>query len=312
MGDRIAILREGGVLAQYDTPDEILRRAGRRLRGAQFVGADRGLKRLSLRRAGRPRRSSRVRNGDARGGAPTAVEHDALRDALSLMLTDRRRAARRSSTPTGDAGRARSRVDVVVDRAVDAVARRGAGRRDRRARAWSPRRPVIPNFGGGATTCVRAEPARSAGTGSSDNWDDALPAARCVEHIVLTLIAVGIGFVIAFALRAARATATRLVRDARSAIVTGVLYTIPSLALFQLLVPLTGPDRLTRRDRAGLLHAADPVPQHARRAARACPTDVREAAAGMGLTRAPDAVAGRAAARAAGDHRRPARSRRSP
>ena len=34
MGDRIAILRPGGVLAQYDTPDAILARAGRRVRRA--------------------------------------------------------------------------------------------------------------------------------------------------------------------------------------------------------------------------------------------------------------------------------------
>jgi osmoprotectant transport system ATP-binding protein len=47
MGDRIAILREGGVLAQYDTPREILMRPADDF-VAQFVGADRGLKRLAL------------------------------------------------------------------------------------------------------------------------------------------------------------------------------------------------------------------------------------------------------------------------
>jgi osmoprotectant transport system ATP-binding protein len=47
MGDRIAILREGGVLAQYDTPREILTRPADDF-VAQFVGADRALKRLSL------------------------------------------------------------------------------------------------------------------------------------------------------------------------------------------------------------------------------------------------------------------------
>jgi osmoprotectant transport system ATP-binding protein len=49
MGDRIAILREGGVLAQYDSPDHILAQPADDF-VAQFVGADRGLKRLSLRR----------------------------------------------------------------------------------------------------------------------------------------------------------------------------------------------------------------------------------------------------------------------
>jgi osmoprotectant transport system ATP-binding protein len=47
MGDRIAILRDGGMLAQYDTPKEILARPTDEF-VAQFVGADRGIKRLSL------------------------------------------------------------------------------------------------------------------------------------------------------------------------------------------------------------------------------------------------------------------------
>ena len=49
MGDRIAILREGGVLAQYDTPDAILAHPADDF-VAQFVGADRALKRLGLTR----------------------------------------------------------------------------------------------------------------------------------------------------------------------------------------------------------------------------------------------------------------------
>ena len=48
MGDRIAILREGGVLAQYDTPDAILSHPADEF-VERFVGADRGLKRLALR-----------------------------------------------------------------------------------------------------------------------------------------------------------------------------------------------------------------------------------------------------------------------
>jgi osmoprotectant transport system ATP-binding protein len=47
MGDRIAILREGGVLEQYDTPAEVLGRPASPF-VASFVGADRGLKRLSV------------------------------------------------------------------------------------------------------------------------------------------------------------------------------------------------------------------------------------------------------------------------
>src|SRR5262249_41824783 len=49
LGDRIAIMREGGVLAQYDTPDRLLAHPADDF-VARFVGADRGLKRLALRR----------------------------------------------------------------------------------------------------------------------------------------------------------------------------------------------------------------------------------------------------------------------
>jgi len=51
MADRIAILQRGGILAQYDTPEAILSApAGEFVE--RFVGADRGLKRLSLARVG--------------------------------------------------------------------------------------------------------------------------------------------------------------------------------------------------------------------------------------------------------------------
>ena len=47
MGNRIAILDVGGVLAQYDTPAEVLARPASDM-VADFVGADRGLKRLRV------------------------------------------------------------------------------------------------------------------------------------------------------------------------------------------------------------------------------------------------------------------------
>ena len=49
MADRIAILQRGGILAQYDTPPAILAAPASEF-VERFVGADRGLKRLSLAR----------------------------------------------------------------------------------------------------------------------------------------------------------------------------------------------------------------------------------------------------------------------
>ena len=47
LGDRIAILRQGGVLEQHDTPAEVLGRPASPF-VADFVGADRGVKRLAV------------------------------------------------------------------------------------------------------------------------------------------------------------------------------------------------------------------------------------------------------------------------
>jgi osmoprotectant transport system ATP-binding protein len=84
MGDRIAILRQGGILAQYDTPEAILANPADDF-VARFSGADRGLKRLSLRRLSDVDLLDPT--PDARDGAPTAGLNTSLRDALSLMLT---------------------------------------------------------------------------------------------------------------------------------------------------------------------------------------------------------------------------------
>lgn len=85
MGDRIAILAEGGVLAQYDTPARILTHPANGF-VADFVGADRALKRLSLTRvAALPL----LRADGGHGKWPTVSSETSVRDALSLMLTSR-------------------------------------------------------------------------------------------------------------------------------------------------------------------------------------------------------------------------------
>jgi osmoprotectant transport system ATP-binding protein len=87
MGDRIAILREGGVLAQYDTPDAILAQPADEF-VAKFIGEDRALRRLALKRL------SDVQLGPADGaesGVRVSIE-TTVRNAVSLLLdtkTDR-------------------------------------------------------------------------------------------------------------------------------------------------------------------------------------------------------------------------------
>ena len=83
MGDRIAILREGGVLAQYDTPKAILARPADDF-VARFVGADRGIKRLSLTTLAEiPLLEPDGRQADAERLAASS----SVKDALSILLT---------------------------------------------------------------------------------------------------------------------------------------------------------------------------------------------------------------------------------
>jgi osmoprotectant transport system ATP-binding protein len=121
MGDRIAIMREGGVLVQYDTPDRILAEPKDEF-VARFVGLDRGLKRLSLSKLsdlsleepdrlpdgtparGRPQPDRVVfvdgagnpvgrlgSTGEPEPVGPVAGPNTSLRDALSLIMTDSNR-----------------------------------------------------------------------------------------------------------------------------------------------------------------------------------------------------------------------------
>jgi len=101
MGDRIAILREGGVLAQYDTPDAILARPVDDF-VARFVGADRALKRLALARLSDLELLPVDGAGTSNG--PTAFVGTTLRDALALMLdagTEHLTAVDEEGKPTG-------------------------------------------------------------------------------------------------------------------------------------------------------------------------------------------------------------------
>jgi osmoprotectant transport system ATP-binding protein len=82
MGDRIAILKQGGFLAQYDTPENILSSPNSEF-VASFVGTDRILKRLSLVRVGEI--ELEPANGDTEG-LPRISERLTVRDALSEII----------------------------------------------------------------------------------------------------------------------------------------------------------------------------------------------------------------------------------
>lgn len=104
---------------------------------------------------------------------------------------------------------------------------------------------------------------------------------RLVEHVELTAIAVGIGFVIAFALALLIIRRPRL--ESPITFVTGTLYTIPSLALFVLLIPYTGLSLLTAE--IGLVsYTLLILIRNIVSGIRGVPADVLEAATGMGYT----------------------------
>jgi osmoprotectant transport system ATP-binding protein len=103
VGHRIAILREGE-LVQYGTPDEILANPANEFI-ADFVGADRGLKRLLLRELRDIELTSPNGGGDE---LPTIDERTSLRDALSMMVTQRVSAL----TVLGTAGERRGTVSM--------------------------------------------------------------------------------------------------------------------------------------------------------------------------------------------------------
>jgi osmoprotectant transport system ATP-binding protein len=84
MGDRIAILREGGVLAQYDTPDAILAHPADEF-VAKFIGEDRALRRLALRTVAELKLHP-VQPGAAFDPALRVPKETTVRNAVSLML----------------------------------------------------------------------------------------------------------------------------------------------------------------------------------------------------------------------------------
>ena len=113
-----------------------------------------------------------------------------------------------------------------------------------------------------------------------DHWDDTLGPAL-LEHVRLTAIAVGLGFAIAFA----AALVARRLRwfEAPFGLFSGFLYTIPSLALFQLLVPVTGLT-LTTVEIALVSYTLLILFRNILTGLHGVPPEVLDAARGMGFT----------------------------
>jgi osmoprotectant transport system permease protein len=105
---------------------------------------------------------------------------------------------------------------------------------------------------------------------------------RLGEHVLMTVGAVIVGFVVSFVLALAIRRSPRLYAPILG--VTGVLYAIPSLALFSLLIPFTGLSLLTA-EIALVIYTLVILVRNLVTALNSVAPEVLEAADGMGLTR---------------------------
>ena len=138
--------------------------------------------------------------------------------------------------------------------------------------------PKIPDFGAGSE-CV-TENRFFCADWVRDNWTGTLQPAL-LQHLKLVAIAIAIGFALAFA--AAVVAHRRRWFETPFSLFSAVVYTIPSLALFQLLVPITGLT-VTTVEIALVGYTLLILFRNTLTGLRAVPADVLEAARGMGLT----------------------------
>ena len=139
--------------------------------------------------------------------------------------------------------------------------------------------PVIPNFGKGSA-CVTGDHL-FCWDWVRQHWGDTLEP-HLVQHVELTVVSVAIGFLLAFAL-ALLSHRMRAV-DQPIAILAGLVYTIPSLVAFQILVAYSGLSSTTVTIPLVGYSLVILYPNFVA-GLRSAPPEVLEAAAGMGLTR---------------------------
>lgn len=139
--------------------------------------------------------------------------------------------------------------------------------------------PVIPNFGQGSA-CVTGDHT-FCWDWVRQHWGDTLQPAL-VQHVELTLIAVSVGFAIAFPLALVAHRYRKL--EQPFGIAAALLYTIPSLALFQFLIPFSGLT-VTTVEIALVAYTLVILFPNIVAGLESASDDVLEAARGMGLTR---------------------------
>jgi osmoprotectant transport system permease protein len=139
--------------------------------------------------------------------------------------------------------------------------------------------PVIPDFGRG-DECIR-ENGNFCVKWFLDNFSDRF-WPRVVEHIELTLIAMAFGIVIAFVMALLAYRYTKL--ELPFANISALFYTIPSIALFQILVPVTGIG-WTTVEIALISYTLLILFRNTLTGLQEVPDETKEAAEGMGLTR---------------------------
>jgi osmoprotectant transport system permease protein len=139
--------------------------------------------------------------------------------------------------------------------------------------------PVIPNYGKGSTCIVQNH--QFCMSWFLDNFSSRFEP-RLVEHIELTAIAIGVGMAIAFT---AALVAYRFGWfETPFSLFSAFLYTIPSLAFFEIMVQITGINRFTA-EIALVSYTLLILFRNMLAGLRAVPSDALEAARAMGLTR---------------------------
>lgn len=113
----------------------------------------------------------------------------------------------------------------------------------------------------------------------ADNWDRYVDPF--LQHVVLTLASVAIGFAIAFALALVAHRRRWLIAPIVQ--ITGILYTLPSIAVFFLLLPLTGRGSLTAIV-ALVAYSLLIIFRNVTAGLDNVPAETRDAGRGMGLT----------------------------